>query len=104
MDPQPPLDSWLLFEQVAFRADQQTLAHPFEQLRCPINLGLEVFGDKWTVLIIRDMMIAGKRHSREFQASDKGISSNILAHRLDKLLRSASQRGLASTESKQFAC
>lgn len=64
MDPQPPLDSWLFFEQAAFRADQQALAHPFEQLRCPINLGIEVFGDKWAVLIIRDMMLAGKRHFR----------------------------------------
>lgn len=64
MDSQPPLDLWLFFEQAAFRADQQALAHPFEQLRCPINLGLEVFGDKWAVLIIRDMMLAGKRHFR----------------------------------------
>ena len=46
---------------------------------CPINLGLEVFGDKWTLLIVRDMMFAGKRHYREFLASDEGISSNILA-------------------------
>ena len=53
---------------------------------CPINLGLEVFGDKWTLLIIRDMMFAGKRHYREFLASDEGISSNILADRLAMLV------------------
>ena len=53
---------------------------------CPINLGLEVFGDKWTLLIIRDMMFAGKRHFREFLASDEGISSNILADRLAMLV------------------
>ena len=53
---------------------------------CPINLGLEVFGDKWTLLIIRDMMYAGKRHFREFLASDEGISSNILADRLAMLV------------------
>lgn len=54
---------------------------------CPINLGLEVFGDKWTLLIIRDMMFAGKRHFREFLASDEAISSNILADRLTMLVQ-----------------
>jgi DNA-binding HxlR family transcriptional regulator len=54
---------------------------------CPINLGLEVFGDKWTLLIIRDMMFAGKRHFREFLASDEAISSNILADRLTRLVQ-----------------
>ena len=53
---------------------------------CPINLGLEVFGDKWTLLIIRDMMFAGKRHFREFLASDEAISSNILSNRLAMLV------------------
>lgn len=53
---------------------------------CPINLGLEVFGDKWTLLIIRDVMFGGKRHFREFLASDEGISSNILADRLAMLV------------------
>ncbi len=53
---------------------------------CPINLGLEVFGDKWTLLIVRDLMFAGKRHYREFLASDEGISSNILADRLAMLV------------------
>lgn len=53
---------------------------------CPINLGLEVFGDKWSLLIVRDMMFAGKRHFREFLASDEAISTNILADRLSKLV------------------
>lgn len=53
---------------------------------CPINLGLEIFGDRWSLLIIRDMMFAGKRHYREFLASDEGISSNILADRLAMLV------------------
>lgn len=53
---------------------------------CPINLSLEVFGDRWTLLILRDLMFAGKRHYREFLASDEGISSNILADRLNMLV------------------
>jgi DNA-binding HxlR family transcriptional regulator len=59
--------------------------HPYRS-GCPINLGLEVFGDRWTLLIIRDMMFAGKRHFREFLASDEGISSNILSDRLAMLV------------------
>ena len=37
---------------------------------CPINLSLEIFGDAWTLLVLRDMMFAGKRHFREFLQSD----------------------------------
>ncbi len=54
--------------------------------RCPINLSLEVFGDGWTLLILRDMMFGGKRHFRELVRSEEGISSNILADRLKRLL------------------
>lgn len=54
--------------------------------RCPINLSLEVFGDRWSLLILRDMMFGGKRHFRELLRSEEGISSNILADRLRKLV------------------
>ena len=53
---------------------------------CPINLSLEVFGDKWTLLILRDIMFAGKRHYREFLQSDEQISTNILADRMKMLV------------------
>ena len=53
---------------------------------CPINLSLEVLGDKWSLLILRDMVFAGKRHFREFLRSEEGISSNILADRIRKLM------------------
>lgn len=53
---------------------------------CPINLSLEVFGDKWSLLILRDVMFGGKRHFRELMRSEEGISSNILADRLRKLV------------------
>ena len=52
---------------------------------CPINLSLEVLGDGWSLLILRDMIFAGKRHFREFLRSEEGISSNILADRLGRL-------------------
>ncbi|MDV6376160.1 winged helix-turn-helix transcriptional regulator [Deinococcus arenicola] len=53
---------------------------------CPVSLGLDIFGDKWTLLIVRDLMFNGKRHYREFLQSAEGISSNILADRLKLLL------------------
>jgi DNA-binding HxlR family transcriptional regulator len=53
---------------------------------CPINLSLEVLGDSWSLLIIRDLMFGDARHFRELLRSEEGISSNILADRLKKLL------------------
>jgi DNA-binding HxlR family transcriptional regulator len=54
---------------------------------CPINLTLEVVGDKWSLLVIRDMTFGNRRHFRELLAkSEEGISSNILADRLKTLL------------------
>ena len=54
---------------------------------CPINLSLELFGDAWTLLVLRDMMFGGKRHFRELLQSDERISSNILAARLAMLVQ-----------------
>lgn len=54
---------------------------------CPINLTLEVVGDKWSLLIIRDMIFGNRRHFRELLTkSEEGIASNILASRLKTLL------------------
>lgn len=55
---------------------------------CPISTALEVVGDRWTLLVIRDLMFAGKRRFREFLQSEEGISSNVLADRLALLVRS----------------
>ncbi len=62
-----------------------TKANEEHRSDCPINLSLEVLGDRWSLLVLRDMMFAGKRHFREFLRSEEGISSNILADRLGKL-------------------
>jgi DNA-binding HxlR family transcriptional regulator len=54
---------------------------------CPINLAIEVFGDKWSLIILRDVMFGNRRHFRELLTlSDEGISSNILADRLKRLV------------------
>ncbi len=59
---------------------------------CPIDYALDIFGDRWTLLVIRDLVFAGKRHFREIIESPEGIASNILAARLKKL----EARGLIS--------
>lgn len=54
---------------------------------CPINLSLEVFGDRWSLIILRDMIFGGRRHFRELlNGSIEGIASNILADRLKMLV------------------
>lgn len=53
---------------------------------CPINLTLEILGDRWSLLVLRDMMFGARRHFRELLTrSEEGIASNILADRLKKL-------------------
>ena len=53
---------------------------------CPINLTLEVLGDRWSLIVIRDLMFGNRRHYRELLTqSEEGIASNILADRLKRL-------------------
>jgi len=52
---------------------------------CPVSISLEKFGDRWSLLIIRDLMVRGFRTFKEFQESGEGIATNILADRLQKL-------------------
>lgn len=53
---------------------------------CPINFGLETFGDKWSLLILRDILFRGKKTYGEFLKSEEGFATNILASRLDLLV------------------
>ena len=52
---------------------------------CPLNASIEMLGDRWSLLIIRDMMVRGYRSFKEFLHSDERIATNILADRLKKL-------------------
>jgi DNA-binding HxlR family transcriptional regulator len=52
---------------------------------CPINFALELFGDPWSLLIIRDIVYFGKKTYGEFLASEEGMATNILASRLAHL-------------------
>jgi DNA-binding HxlR family transcriptional regulator len=52
---------------------------------CPVSIALEIFGDRWSLLIVRDLMIRGHRTFKDFQQSGEGIATNILADRLRQL-------------------
>ena len=52
---------------------------------CPLNASVEMLGDRWSLLIIRDMMLRGFRTYKEFMECYEGIATNILADRLRKL-------------------
>ncbi len=61
--------------------------HPRTTFRsgCPLNASVEILGDRWSLLIIRDMMLRGFRSYSQFLDSYEQIATNILAHRLKKL-------------------
>lgn len=52
---------------------------------CPISFALDLFGDRWTLLVIRDLAFKGKNSFGDFLASEEGIARNILADRLARL-------------------
>ena len=53
--------------------------------KCPVTFGLDLFGDRWSLLLVRDMVFRGKRRYSEFAKSYEKIATNILANRLAKL-------------------
>ena len=74
-----------------FKSDIDNLSHvsgePKSKRRsgCPVSISLDLLGDRWSLLVIRDLMVRGLRTFKEFQAAGEGIASNILADRLRKL-------------------
>jgi DNA-binding HxlR family transcriptional regulator len=61
---------------------------------CPVSIALEMLGDRWSLLIVRDLMVRGCRTFKEFRQAGEGIATNILADRLRKL----EVAGIISTE------
>lgn len=62
------------------------MKHVGRRSDCPISLSLDIFGDKWTLLILRDFMFFENRHFNEL-VTIEGISTNILTDRLNRLLQ-----------------
>ena len=67
---------------------------PKRRSGCPLNASVEILGDRWSLLIIRDMMLRGFRSYKEFLESYEGIATNILANRLRNLIG----HGIITTE------
>jgi DNA-binding HxlR family transcriptional regulator len=59
---------------------------PKRRSECPLNASVEMLGDRWSLLVIRDMMLRGFRSYKEFMECYEGIATNILADRLRKLI------------------
>jgi DNA-binding HxlR family transcriptional regulator len=67
---------------------------PKRRSGCPLNASVEMLGDRWSLLILRDMMLRGFQSYKEFLQSYEGIATNILADRLKKLIA----HGLITTQ------
>ena len=64
-----------------------TETEPAHRSGCPINLAVEVLGDRWSLVVLRDVMFGDRHHFRELlTGSQEGIASNILADRLRRLV------------------
>jgi DNA-binding HxlR family transcriptional regulator len=59
---------------------------PHRRSGCPLNASVEMLGDRWSLLILRDMMLRGFRTYNQFLQSYEGIATNILADRLKRLV------------------
>ena len=71
---------------------------------CPINLTREMVGDRWSLIVIRDIMFGNRRHYGDLlRLSDEGIASNILANRLARLVESGLLSRTENPEHKQKA-
>ncbi len=65
--------------------EQRDASRKFKRSPCPVACTLDIIGDKWTLLVVRDLF-AGKKTYSEFQGSPENIPTNILADRLKRLL------------------
>lgn len=76
------------------------MANTKKKSDCPINFALEIFGDRWTFLLVRDMMFKGKHYYGEFLQAEEKIATNILADRLSLLEKSGIVVKTVDTEHK----
>jgi DNA-binding HxlR family transcriptional regulator len=76
----------LKYGRVAIVAGTKKKPKVRRRSECPLNASVEMLGDRWSLLIIRDMMLRGFRTYKEFLTCYEGIATNILADRLRKLV------------------
>ena len=64
---------------------------------CPVACALDLFGDKWTLLVIRDLVL-GRNRFKDFTSSPEGIPTNILSDRLERLMQGGLIKQIPATE------
>lgn len=70
---------------------------------CPICFALGIFGDRWSLLVLRDLLMRGKRRFGELLASPEGIATNVLSDRLRRLAEAGMvTRQADSTDQRQY--
>ncbi|YCM42238.1 helix-turn-helix domain-containing protein [Verrucomicrobiaceae bacterium 227] len=70
---------------------------PSRRSPCPVACALDLFGDRWTLLVIRDLLL-GKSRFKEFVSSPEGIPTNILSERLERLQQGGIVEQVPATE------
>lgn len=75
----------------AMKAQGKVRAPGRRRSPCPVACSLDIFGDRWTLLVVRDLFL-GKSRYKEFRAAPEGIPTNILADRLKTLVASGIAR------------
>ena len=75
------------FYDMCYTAFMETLKKSECRSACPIANTLDILGDRWTLLVIRDLMFMGKHEYLEFVTGPEGIATNILSDRLKRLMR-----------------
>ena len=83
------LEHEVVDQQLAAAVEEQSEVEMDTKQRsgCPVNVALEVLGDRWSLIVLRDIMYKDRRHFRELQReSEEGIASNILSSRLRRLV------------------
>ncbi len=81
----------------------KAVATPARRSPCPVACALDLFGDKWTLLVIRDLVL-GRNRFKDFIGSPEGIPTNILSDRLERLLEGGVIRHIPAADgSKRLA-
>jgi DNA-binding HxlR family transcriptional regulator len=68
------------------KPSKRSKSSPERRSPCPLACSLDIIGDRWTLLVIRDLMF-GRSRFKDFSASPEGIPTNILSDRLERLVR-----------------
>jgi DNA-binding HxlR family transcriptional regulator len=76
---------------------RQLARPPLRRSVCPVSCGLDIFGDRWSLLIVRDLML-GRSRFKELAASPEGIATNLLSERLVRLTGSGIIRQMPSPD------